>query len=462
MARRGLDFLHGSEEGNTLLPDSLETPAFTRTGMPNPTEPIERSTVSQRPVNQMNHYELSAFLETQGFGTGIIGAIVQQELDGQLIAMYVATPQYLDVAQSELQLTSILEAVKLKKIFAEYTDAKTDPQNDGPDRRSREDHPRPDIKLIPKLPDTSGKSTFSPAQWRAYGISVVGFVHLSDTKLAEHYERAFDGKMIDVKSLRLSDAQQRLDVYVANSMLHDPPRVIRDLLINKAKYTLNGVQSGIVISFYVTNQIFKKVDGMKDTIYERCLAIQPVANPWELSKSMQQLRKLFDQAQRQGMTPDNSLQMTLLRRLVKELIKLPELTDSLTIPYNDHKKEYPDDPAELIEFIESKGEELKHTNPKPQTAHADTSGGVNTVAPLTKGGICIHDRERNSCPQRAECKGKHVYTGKVCTNKWMNKVGLCSNWENCHDMHPYDASKFGGLSRYDAVGKYKDEMKANP
>ena len=452
-----LESKHGSEDCNRTVP--LETPAASAELSP-PTKSI----------NDMDHYELSAFLETQGFGSEIISLVVHQTLDGATLAMYVAVPQYLEIAQSELQLASILEAVKLKKIVHQHSAVKPPAASTtGPDQSQfREDSSRIDMKLVPKLPDTSGRSSFDPTRWRAYGISVVGFVHLSDPELAKYYKQAFNGVLartadghVDVV---LTSSQQRLDVYVANSMLHDPPRIIRDLLVSAPKYTLNGVQSGLIITASVTAIVYKHSDAMQDSIYDRCVSTKAVTDPYDLKPALQTLRENFDQLGRQGMPPDDQLQLVLLRRLISELIKLPHLVDVLTIPYNLLKKEHPDDPAELLDFIDSKGDEFKQTMSKSQTASRPApsdSGGVTTKPSLTRGGICIPDRERNACPDRASCKGKHVHTGILCTNKWMGKVGLCSNWENCHNMHPYDESKWK-ISRWDAVAKYKDAMKADP
>ena len=459
--RRELDLQHGSEEDNDPLAlDPAETPAID-TQTPNLPQTTERP---DKPFDELDQYELSAFLEQNGFGTGIIGLVVHQNLDGETLAMYVAVPQYLEIAQAELQLSSVLEAIKLKKIVnsqSSQRNSKSAVQADDPDRRPREDTSRFDLKLVPKLPDTNGKSSFDPRQWRAYGVSVIGFVHLSDPALARYYEQSFEGSLTNVHSVKLSAVQQRLDLYVANSILHDPPRVVRDLLVCKPKYTLNGVQSGLVITSSVTKIVFKASDAVKDAIYDRCVATQPVSDPHELKSAVQSLRENLDQLHRQGGSTDNSLQMVLLRRLVKNLIQQPQLTQPLTIPYNDLIKNHPEDPEELINFLDSKGDEFKKTMPKLQTAPREAMGADYKAKTITLGGICIPDRERNACPDRSTCKGKHVHTGKVCINKWMGKVGLCSNWANCHDTHPYDESKWG-ISRRDAVEKYKAEMKANP
>ena len=62
-----LEYTHGSEDGYRTVP--LETPAASAQLSP-PTKSI----------NDMDHFELSAFLETQGFGSEIISLAVHQTL----------------------------------------------------------------------------------------------------------------------------------------------------------------------------------------------------------------------------------------------------------------------------------------------------------------------------------------------------------------------------------------------
>ena len=293
-------------------------------------------------------------------------------------------------------------------------------------------------------------------------MALTGWLQSQDAKLAAAYKLVFSDPYQTLSMLTVfSESQVSVDGTVLTSMVSGPPQVIIDLLADSGNYTHNGNQSGLKLCQTITRSVHLRTDSMADSIRDELITLPPVEDPFHLRSRMQTLEEKFSLLQFQADEMDDASKNMIIRKAIKLLLKDPELTADFTFPYCDLQKQHPKNTAKLYEFVMNKGEEFQRTRKPRQTAAV--AAGATRPSHITKsGGICIHNREDNNCKlPEGQCPGKHVYTGKICTNKWYTKVGLCSNWGKCHDRHPYDESKWG-ISRKDAVTKYAAQIREDP
>ena len=192
---------------------------------------------------------------------------------------------------------------------------------------------------------------------------------------------------------------------------------------------------------------------------QKLMRTEAVVDPYRLKAALVDVKQSLAQLTTMSEGPSEDMQGMILRKLVSKLITNPKLTVAFAIPYAQQTAQAKAD--DMIEFLDDKAEEFQLTMNPIQTANKE-SMAVQRQSHLTRDNICIHYREDGTCKlQNKGCPGKHIRTGKVCTNKYMPKYGLCSMYHTCTDKHPYDESVWK-ISRKDSLRLHWDEMTADP
>ena len=462
-ARPPWEIKHGSEDtSDPTTPAEPNGPVMPQTILIDAQQP----SIVRTPIKMMNHYELSAYLETQGFKHDVLNAVIQRGIDGDTLFQLCQMPQFIDVAASEFKIDSIIDVAKLKAVALFIAPAPAPapaPTGNTEIASKSDDDQTQSMKGLPTLPSKYSGRIFSATQWRAYGIALSGRVTIAANSLGKRYKSVFANPHLSLDTTRLTREEQTVDIIVFNSMIEEPKQVIIDILADEAKYTLNSVQSGLRMAQTIGCMIHIRTESVADSIRDRLLTLDPVTDPTELRKRMQFIDEQYSKMVLQGDGVDDAIKGMVLRKAIKVLLTYPDLNCDFAIPYTLLKETYKGDIAKQYEFVANKAEEFERTlNPKSTAIRTAAAAQPRENPHLTLHGVCMGHRENEKCPKPpGQCTGDHTRTGKVCTNKWFTKVGVCSNWSKCHDMHPYDENHWG-ISRKDAILKYREEIRQNP
>ena len=405
----------------------------------------------------MTKIELTDYMERQGCSQETLAVINDHEVTGRTIKAIMDNDMWDEILCTELKIINKITRFKIK---SEMETASTGTKQDNKPTTIR---PANEKMQVPKLEKPqAGNTHLTTVQWESYAKAIESWLSVGDNFLAEVAASLFtdpDQEIDELMKGKLSDLQAHIDMVWATSLM-ESTYITVDTCLQRHQYQLNGRSSGLKIISTVGKLVNKKTTNRKLLSMRQLLELQPTRTPDKLFSDLGQLSTLLQGLAQQGDPIQPSMRLTLLQKLVSDLLTRPDMMETLVAPIAMCKERYPEDPDKLYQVIISAAETLCTDGANRSTGRAERfrssyrKPAVGTfAADRDDPRPCISVREGQKC-NRGNCRKQHSgMSGKKCSDSDYIQYGICSNYLECKDKHPWDP-KFG--SKEDALIAYRN------
>ena len=407
----------------------------------------------------MDKVELTDYMERQGCSQETLATITNEDITGRTLQTIMTNDMWDNILSEELKISNRITRFKIK----------SEMQTTAPTGQTEQEEKQKNIRSanekmsIPKLEKPQlGHTHITTVQWESYAKAIESWLSVGDGFLSAVAASLFANPEQEIDELmqgKMNDLQTHIDSVWATSLM-ESTYITVDTCLQRHQYQLNGKSSGLKIISTVGKLVNKKTTNRKLLTMRELLKMPPTRTPDKLFSDLGQLSTLMQGLAQQGDPIQPFMRLTLLQNLVSDLMERPDMMSHLVAPIALCKERYPDDPDRLYQVIMNAAETLCTDGASKSTGRADrfrnsyrkpTEGTF--AADKTDPRPCISVREGQKCTSD-RCRKQHTgMTGKKCTDSDYTKYGICANYLECKDKHPWD-SKFG--DKNDALIAYRN------
>jgi hypothetical protein len=327
----------------------------------------------------------------------------------------------------------------------------------------------PKVHYAPKLPqyDVARDMETGVDTFQVYGKTLHAWVEPFAGALAESIKLIMDRVSLEdltIKYTGLLPADIQLDTELGGHIFSTASKSAQTELFedSKREFEGKGRTSALKILWTWMELVDSNSKSRMSAALARWNARKPTNKAQDLHNDLIQFKKDMGTMSRLGMGGNHDpvfagLIEQALDTLVSSLMQEPTLLKMLTVPYATAQSTCGTDVYELIRVLEKcalemltlQGSESKNTSRGPPRW---SKGGKHPAGPTAaalmdmSAVLCFMYREVGKCPRHDDGKCDFMHTGRtgqLCKDKGYLDTGVCDNYRDCKNCHPWDTAKHG-------------------